>query len=139
MMTQSLGAKRQCNACEAKFYDLNASPVQCPKCKTTLKIQAEKPARAPRAAPAPVKKKIIRPIEVEVEMDTPAGLGSVVELEELDDFEEDLGHLNEVEEHIEEPESDINSDDAEDGMFIDEREEPEAKLLESLEEDEEEK
>ncbi len=32
MIDKSLGTKRLCPACHAKFYDLNKSPATCPKC-----------------------------------------------------------------------------------------------------------
>jgi uncharacterized protein (TIGR02300 family) len=31
-----LGAKRQCQACAAKFFDLNRDPIVCPKCGTVF-------------------------------------------------------------------------------------------------------
>ena len=40
--------KRQCQNCGAKFFDLNRSPVVCPKCATVFQA----PAMA-RAAPRP--------------------------------------------------------------------------------------
>ena len=32
MVDPKLGSKRVCEACGAKFYDLNKSPATCPKC-----------------------------------------------------------------------------------------------------------
>ena len=32
MVDPKLGTKRVCEACGAKFYDLNKSPAVCPKC-----------------------------------------------------------------------------------------------------------
>lgn len=32
MVNPKLGAKRVCEACGAKFYDLNKQPATCPKC-----------------------------------------------------------------------------------------------------------
>jgi uncharacterized protein (TIGR02300 family) len=31
-----LGAKRQCQACAAKFFDMNRDPIVCPKCGTVF-------------------------------------------------------------------------------------------------------
>jgi len=42
-----LGAKRQCQACAAKFFDFNRDPVICPKCGTVFQgvtARAERPA-----------------------------------------------------------------------------------------------
>ena len=33
-MIETLGTKHHCASCGARFYDLNQSPPQCPKCHT---------------------------------------------------------------------------------------------------------
>jgi uncharacterized protein (TIGR02300 family) len=33
-----LGTKRLCGSCSAKFYDLNKSPIVCPKCSTVFEV-----------------------------------------------------------------------------------------------------
>ena len=45
-----LGAKRQCQACGAKFFDLNKDPIVCPKCGTVFQ-------GAPRARASPRRKR----------------------------------------------------------------------------------
>jgi uncharacterized protein (TIGR02300 family) len=35
-----LGTKRLCASCAAKFYDLNKTPIVCPKCNTVLELSA---------------------------------------------------------------------------------------------------
>jgi len=35
-----LGTKRLCGSCAAKFYDLNKTPIVCPKCNTVLELAA---------------------------------------------------------------------------------------------------
>jgi uncharacterized protein (TIGR02300 family) len=47
-----LGMKRQCQNCGAKFFDLNRSPIVCPKCSTVFQAPALARAPAPRAAAA---------------------------------------------------------------------------------------
>jgi uncharacterized protein (TIGR02300 family) len=40
-----LGAKHQCQACAAKFFDLNRNPIVCPKCGTVFQgatVRAER-------------------------------------------------------------------------------------------------
>ncbi len=49
MAKPELGAKRQCQNCATKFFDLNHDPIVCPKCGTVF--QALPLARAARAAP----------------------------------------------------------------------------------------
>ena len=51
MAKPELGTKRLCTSCSAKFYDLNKTPIVCPKCHTAMELTAA-PARAPRPEPA---------------------------------------------------------------------------------------
>ena len=75
MAKPELGAKRQCQNCGAKFFDLNKEPIVCPKCGTIF----QGVARAERAA-----------AKVEVEEDeaiAPAGV-ELVSLDEVEASEE---------------------------------------------------
>ena len=47
MAKPELGAKRQCQSCGAKFFDLNKDPIVCPKCGTIFQGVV---ARAERAS-----------------------------------------------------------------------------------------
>lgn len=120
-MNASLGTKRQCPDCSAKFYDMGALEVACPKCAYAFPIHLtsrEEPlARAVVAAPLPAKAKHYK--IASKDDDAIEGLGAVVELEEFDDEFDDIDHLEEVEDHHEDPEVDVNGDDADDEMFID--------------------
>ena len=44
MVKPELGSKHHCEHCGARFFDLNASPIACPKCGTVVE-------GAPRAVP----------------------------------------------------------------------------------------
>jgi uncharacterized protein (TIGR02300 family) len=35
-----LGAKRQCQSCATKFYDMNKDPIVCPKCGAIFQVAA---------------------------------------------------------------------------------------------------
>ena len=48
------GTKRQCQDCEAKFYDLNKSPIACPDCEAEFKV-VEVARRAPKPEPKEAK------------------------------------------------------------------------------------
>lgn len=50
MVKPELGGKRQCQNCGTKFFDMNRSPIVCPKCATVF--QAAPLARAPARAAA---------------------------------------------------------------------------------------
>ncbi len=75
MAKAELGAKRQCQNCGAKFFDLNKEPIVCPKCGKIF----QGAARAERAA-----------AKVEVEEDevvAPVGV-ELVSLDEVEASEE---------------------------------------------------
>ena len=64
MAKPELGTKRLCANCSAKFYDLNKTPITCPKCHTVMELAAA-PTR-PRPEPAaqraaPVKEEAVVP------------------------------------------------------------------------------
>src|SRR5208337_1980457 len=60
-----LGAKRQCQACGAKFFDLNKDPIVCPKCGTIFQ------GALARARPASKEE------EEDSELSVPAGVDMV--------------------------------------------------------------
>jgi uncharacterized protein (TIGR02300 family) len=101
-----LGAKRQCQNCGAKFFDLNKDPIVCPKCGTIF----QGAARVERAA--------VKEVVEEDEVVAPAG----VELVSLDEVEAS-------EEKAAEPaveDVDVEEDEAEpDDPFIEAEEEEE--------------
>lgn len=75
MVKPELGAKRQCQNCGTKFFDLNRDPIVCPKCATVF--QAAPLARAPvRAAPAND--------DEETENETDAAQAETVSLEDVE-------------------------------------------------------
>ena len=74
MAKPELGAKRQCQACGAKFFDLNKDPIVCPKCGTVFQGAAR--------ARAPAKEQ-----EEDTELVTPQGV-DVVSLDEVEAGEE---------------------------------------------------
>jgi uncharacterized protein (TIGR02300 family) len=58
-----LGTKRVCSGCGAKFYDLNRTPIVCPKCETVFVPVVAAPRTRPEpvkaAAPAPVAEAVV--------------------------------------------------------------------------------
>jgi uncharacterized protein (TIGR02300 family) len=61
------GLKRTCQSCGARFYDLQRSPITCPKCEAEydpevlLKSRRGKPAAAVAVVPKPV----VDPVEAD--------------------------------------------------------------------------
>jgi uncharacterized protein (TIGR02300 family) len=102
-----LGAKRQCQHCGAKFFDLNRDPIVCPKCGTVFQGVT---ARAERAT--------AKEEDAEEEVVAPAG----VELVSLDEVEatEEKAAADPVVDDI-----DVEDDDAADDAFLEEEEEDE--------------
>ena len=106
MAKPELGAKRQCQNCGAKFFDLNRDPIVCPKCGTVFQGVV---ARAERATS--------KEDEAEDEVAAPAG----VELVSLDEVEA-------AEEKVAEPvvdEIEVEDDDTADDPFLEAEEEDE--------------
>jgi uncharacterized protein (TIGR02300 family) len=100
-----LGAKRQCQNCGAKFFDLNRDPIVCPKCGTVFQ-GAVAVARAHRAD-----------VKEEESDDAPAPADAeLVSLEEADAPEEKVTAAADDEIEVEE-------DDSAEDTFLEEEEE----------------
>jgi uncharacterized protein (TIGR02300 family) len=98
-----LGAKRQCQACGAKFFDLNKDPIVCPKCGTVFQG-------------VPMRVRAAAKDDDEEEMTAPAGV-DIVSLDEVEASEEKAAET--VVEDI-----DVEDDAAvEDDSFLEEEEE----------------
>ncbi|MDE2578156.1 MAG: TIGR02300 family protein [Hyphomicrobiales bacterium] len=52
MAKPELGAKRQCQSCGTKFFDMNKDPILCPKCGAHFVVVAPVSRAAARAAAA---------------------------------------------------------------------------------------
>ena len=134
MAAQDLGTKRACPDCSAKFYDFGVSdPCTCPKCSCAFTPEVKKPEPVPAPKPKPKPKPI--PIVIADDEDDEAlgkEMGGIEALEDFDDeYEDDVDHLEEVEDHHEDPDVDRNGDDAEDEMFLEDLDDHE-KLVDSL-------
>lgn len=79
MAKPGLGTKRLCPHCGAKFYDLDKSPIVCPKCASEVEVMAPSSRGRPDAARQPVA--VAAPEEVEV-AETPEA--EFVSLEDAD-------------------------------------------------------
>ena len=75
MAKPELGVKRLCPSCGTKYYDLNHSPIRCPKCGTAFEIGQVAVRQEKLAKAAPVE---------EVEVDDDVGDIEIVSLEEAD-------------------------------------------------------
>ena len=106
MAKPELGAKRQCQACAAKFFDLNRDPIICPKCGTVFQGA---PMRAERAS--------AKDEESEDEPASAAGV-EIVSLDEVEAAEEKAA--DPVVDDI-----DVEDDDTADDAFLEEEEEDE--------------
>ena len=67
MAKPDLGTKRLCGSCGAKFYDLNKSPIVCPKCETVFVPVVAAPRTRPDAPKAPVTADAIVPETTDAE------------------------------------------------------------------------
>jgi uncharacterized protein (TIGR02300 family) len=102
-----LGSKHQCQSCGTRFFDLNRSPVACPKCGTVVEQVPHAPQHAVEAqdedAPAGAENELVSLEEADAEeaKEAPAGDEEEVEidtdedtfLEEEDEDGDDVGDL----------------------------------------------
>jgi uncharacterized protein (TIGR02300 family) len=100
------GAKRVCQACGTKFYDLKRDPIVCPSCSAEFDPEAllrsrrtTKPQPTPKVVAA---KKVSPEVEDEEKRET-----EEEELEEIEDLEEAEEELKE------EPEDELSGDEEE--------------------------
>jgi len=110
-----LGIKRLCASCGAKFYDLNKSPIVCPKCSTVYEVTLPRAkSDGPRSVVVPV-----------VEAEPEAAEVETVPLEEAD--AETTGRAKtDVPESVDDIETDETiEDEDDDSTFIAEEEEGE--------------
>ena len=95
MAKSDWGEKRECQECQARFYDLKRDPIMCPKCEAVIRIEPPK-----RARPA-VKKQAVEPPKA----------AAITEIEsDVEKSEEDL-----VDDELVEVESDGSEDNQESG------------------------
>ena len=106
MAKPELGAKRQCQACAAKFFDMNRDPIICPKCGTVFQGAT---MRAERAT--------AKDEESEDEQANAAGV-EMVSLDEVEAAEEKSA--DPVVDDI-----DVEDDEGADDAFLEEEEEDE--------------
>ncbi|MBL8700242.1 MAG: TIGR02300 family protein [Alphaproteobacteria bacterium] len=102
MVKAELGQKRTCQSCGAKFYDMNRTPILCPKCgatfdpETLLKLRRGKPPPAaavakpvPADEPEPAEVEDVADDEAEDEEEDEAVMEDTSELgQDSDDVEE---------------------------------------------------
>ena len=97
MSKAARGAKRLCESCEAKFYDLNRSPIICPLCQTEFKLAKsaddDKPPEAEKVVvePTPVAQPAASTDDEAKDLDVDPELAAVddEDLAGLDDVETD--------------------------------------------------
>ena len=119
MVDPKLGAKRNCVACEAKFYDLNKSPVVCPKCDHSFDPMA---AAIPDKPVAEIEPTVEADAEDEEELEEDEDAISLDDIDEDDDDDEEdeaLGKFVEDEALLDDDDEDeaLLEDEDEDDIF----------------------
>ncbi len=107
------GAKRTCNNCGTRFYDLMRAPIICPKCGATVEPEVHVKSRrsAPVEKAAPVVAAVIDEVlDVEVADE---------ELEAVEDDDADEVEAAEEDEALIEDTSDLGEDDDDMAEVID--------------------
>ena len=123
MAKPELGTKRLCASCGAKFYDLNKTPIACPKCGTLFEVVPVTTRPRPEQA---------RPVR-EVEPEAPeAEEAELISLEEADaETQGKKATAADGAEAAEEVEDEAIEDDAED-TFIEQEEEEDTDVSEII-------
>lgn len=89
MVDPKLGSKRVCEACGAKFYDLNKSPITCPKCGHVYDPVAALAPSEPVREVEPTKEKETATDDGELEEDEDAMSLEDMASEEADDSDDE--------------------------------------------------
>ncbi len=91
MVKPELGTKRQCQECEARFYDLGKTPMMCPECGSEFKVVvAARPAPKPEPKPATPPPKHDRRKRASDDEDSDTDLDVDDDLDDDDDDDDDL-------------------------------------------------
>ncbi len=136
MVKPEWGAKRLCQSCGAKFYDMRRKPIRCPKCDTVFEPESQsKPKRSRAVAqakkpepPAKVEKPAEKtePPTEDVADQSESDAGAVAK--EPDEAEEQNTEKSNKDEGVIEDVSELGEDDDDvaevvDGMIEDKTEE----------------
>lgn len=100
MVKPAWGIKRTCQSCDAKFYDLQRSPIACPKCGAIFDPEASLKTRRSRPA-----EKVV-PLKPE-----PAKKSKIADETAVDESEEIEGEDAEEEDEMIEDASELGEDD----------------------------
>ena len=90
------GLKRTCQSCGARFYDLQRSPISCPKCgaeydpEALLKSRRGKPVAA---VAKPVVAEVVEPEEAAAEVEEEEEDAVIEDTSELGEDDEDVAEV----------------------------------------------
>jgi uncharacterized protein (TIGR02300 family) len=97
MPAPALGVKRRCLTCTAPFFDLNKSPIACPKCGAAFQVIAlprHLPGMRARAQIPMPASPVAQEEQVEATTDEASDENNIPEVEE--DDETDLGSIADI-------------------------------------------
>ncbi len=100
MVKLEWGHKRTCQGCGARFYDMQKSPIVCPKCGSVFEILASTRGRRGKAAEAAKKSALIENVELIDDIglvdDLVDDLGDTGLIDDGADLGEDLDDIPEI-------------------------------------------
>ncbi len=131
MVSDELGTKRTCPSCAARFYDLNNTPISCPKCHEQFTAEPLLPSKAdgPSSKPKPAKPAEVKEDEGELEKDSAVVSLEDLEDDDVDDADDEAAAIKDVD--LGETEDD--DDDADDAdVFLDDEDEEGGSGVEDL-------
>ena len=102
MVKLSWGVKRTCQSCSSRFYDLQRSPITCPKCGSVYEILTTTKRSRNRAIPEAAKvvpfgvEDQLLDVELDLEVDIDEDSINDVLIDDASDLEEDLTEMSDV-------------------------------------------
>jgi len=118
MVDPKFGAKRVCEACGGKFYDLNKNPVVCPLCGHSFDPNAASTPVAPVAEVAPVQAPPGKDDDEAPKAGHAISIDGIVE-EDSDDSDDELAEFDDGAVLVDDEEDDdLLEDEAGDDEFI---------------------
>jgi len=132
VVSDELGTKRTCPSCAARFYDLNNTPITCPKCHEAFAAEPLLPSKADGPA---AKSKAVKPVEVKEDDTELKPDPAVVSLEDLedDDVDDDADDEAAAIKDVDLGDTDTDDDDSDDSdVFLDDEDEEGGSGVEDL-------
>lgn len=101
MVKLEWGAKRTCQSCLARFYDLQKSPIHCPKCGTQFEIhtpgrRTRSRAGADESKVVPFENDVLLDADLDIDTDLDGDLDDDALIEDTSDLDEGMDDMSDM-------------------------------------------